>query len=145
MTMTTTTRSMVAVFWAGTLALTAGCAGGETPLRPSSVSAAEVSVDASAPPTMSSTTTPTITLQPDLTVSPAQVTVSAGQDVVMVNRSGRNATIRASNCSEFNMMNVPKGGFQYSSIFNPAGKACDYYAWDVNWSRQIFIGRVVVQ
>jgi plastocyanin len=140
-----TMKTMVAVVWTGMLAFTVACSGGETPLRPSAVGGAAVSVEASTPSTMSSTATPTITLLSDLTVNPAQVTVSAGQDVVMVNRSGRNATIRSSNCSEFNMMNVPKGGFQYSSIFKPAGKTCDYYAWDVNWSRKIFIGRVVVQ
>jgi len=109
------------------------------------VGGSEVSAEASTPSTVSSTATPTITLRSDLTVDPAQVTVSAGQDVLMVNRSGRNATIRSSNCSEFNMMNVSRGGYQYSSIFNPPGKTCDYYAWDVNWSRKIFIGRVVVQ
>jgi hypothetical protein len=29
--------------------------------------------------------------------------------------------------------------------FDPAGKTCDYFVWDTNWSRKIFVGRIVVQ
>jgi hypothetical protein len=95
---------------------------------------------------MASTTSeePVVTLMPDLTASPSQVTVRAGYEIIMVNNSGRYRTIRSYNCSEFNMMNVPDGGWQYSSVFRPAGKTCNYFAWDVNWSRKILEGQVTV-
>jgi hypothetical protein len=136
-----TTKSMVAVIGAGLVSFTLGCAR-ETPLAPSA-SSSEVAMAETSELTTSST--PTVTLLSDLTVSPPSVTVRAGYKVMMVNKSGRYAVIRSSNCSEFNMMNLPDGRFLNTSVFRPAGKTCDYYAWDDNWSGKIFTGQVVVQ
>jgi hypothetical protein len=88
---------------------------------------------------------PVVTLLPDLTTDPSQVTVPAGYRVKMVNNSGRYAKMHSYNCSEFSMVNLPNGGWINTSVFNPAGKTCDYFAWDVNWSRKIFVGQVVVE
>jgi len=136
-----TMKSMAMVAGAGMLALTIGCAR-EMPLAPSRV-AAETSV--SGPEALTTGSTPTVTLLPDLTVDPGRVTVREGYKIKMVNKSGRYAVIQSSNCSEFNMLNVANGGFQYSSVFRPAGKTCDYYAWETDWSRKFFIGQVVVE
>ena len=133
-----TTKSMWTVVGAAMLAGTLGCAR-ETPLAPTGSSSEMVAAE------LTTGSTPTVTLLPDLTVDPPRVAVRAGYKIVMVNKSGRYAVIQSSNCSEFNMMNIANGRYQYSSVFRPAGKTCDYYAWDTNWSRQIFIGQVVVE
>lgn len=87
---------------------------------------------------------PVVTLEPDLTANPSQVSVSEGNTIKMVNNSGRYVTIHSYNCSEFNMMNLRNGGWLYTEPFTPSGKTCDYFAWDVNWSRKIFQGQVTV-
>ena len=135
-----TMKSMSAVAGAAMLAAAIGCAR-EAPLAPGGFSS-----DISAAATEVITTTyPVVTLLPDLTVEPARVSVREGYKIKMVNKSGRYAVIQSSNCSEFNMMNVANGRFQYSSVFRPAGKTCDYYAWETDWSRKFFIGQVVVE
>jgi hypothetical protein len=136
-----TMKSMVAVVGAGLVSFAIGCAR-ETPLTPTGFAGEVSDANESA---LTATSTPTVTLLPDLTVDPPQVAVRAGYKVMMVNKSGRYAVIRSSNCSEFNMMNLPDGRFLNTSVFRPAGKTCDYYAWADNWSRKIFTGQVVVQ
>jgi hypothetical protein len=98
------------------------------------------------PESLTSTTysVPVVTLMSDLTASPSQVTVRAGYPIKMVNNSGRYRTIHSYNCSEFNMMNLTNGGWLYTEVFWPAGKTCDYFAWDVNWSKKILEGQVTV-
>ena len=46
---------------------------------------------------------------------------------------------------EFQLMALPPGKSKNTIGFKPAGKTCDYFVWDVNWSRMIFVGQVVVQ
>ena len=87
----------------------------------------------------------TVTLQPDLTAYPANVTVREWEAVKFVNQSGRFVTIRSYNCTEFNLLRIPDAYSLDTSFFRPAGKTCDYFAWDVNWSRKIFVGQVLVQ
>jgi hypothetical protein len=136
-----TMKSWLGVIGVGMLTLNIGCAR-ETPLSPSEVNDAVSGTQASE---LTTTSPAVVTLLPDLTVDPPQVTVREGYKVMVVNKSGRYAVIRSANCSEFNMMNLPSGRFLNSSVFRPAGKTCDYYAWDVNWSQKIFVGQVAVQ
>jgi len=82
---------------------------------------------------------------PDLTAAPASVTVSAWDKVMFVNNSGRFASIQSYNCTEFSLLEIPTGYSRRTTYFRPAGKTCDYFAWDENWSRQIFVGHVVVR
>jgi hypothetical protein len=42
-------------------------------------------------------------------------------------------------------MGLTPGQSKNTMEFKPAGKVCDYFVWDTNWSRQIFVGQVVVQ
>jgi hypothetical protein len=86
-----------------------------------------------------------VTLLPDLTVDSPRVAVSAGTRVKMVNKSGRYAKVHSYNCSEFSGVNLPNGGWINTWAFTPAGKTCDYFVWDVNYSRKLFEGQVVVQ
>jgi hypothetical protein len=136
-----TMKAMFSLVGAAVVSFSVGCAR-ETPLAPSGLSGVVGLAETSE---LTTGSTPTVTLLPDLTVSPARVAVRAGYRIMMVNKSGRNASIRSSMCSEFNMMNLPNGGFLNSSVFRPAGKTCDYSAWDDNWSAKIFKGQVVVQ
>jgi hypothetical protein len=123
------------------LTLNIGCAR-ETPLSPSEVNDAVSGTEASA---LTTTSTPVVTLLPDLTVDPARVTVMAGSTVKMVNKSGRYAKVHSYNCSEFSGVNLPNGGWIDTWEFSPAGKTCDYFVWDVNRTRKIFAGQVAVQ
>ena len=136
-----TMKAMFSLVGAAVVSFSVGCAR-ETPLAPSGLSGDVAMAETSE---LTTGSTPTVTLLPDLTVSPARVAVRAGYRIMMVNKSGRNASIRSSMCSEFNMMNLPNGGFLNSSVFRPAGKTCEYFAWDDNWSAKIFKGQVVVQ
>jgi hypothetical protein len=94
---------------------------------------------------LTTTSSPTVTLLPDLTVDSPRVAVSAGTRVKMVNKSGRYAKVHSYNCSEFSGVNLPNGGWINTWAFTPAGKTCDYFVWDVNYSRKLFEGQVVVQ
>lgn len=138
--MTMTRKLWVSMIGVGMLTLTIGCSR-QTPLAPGDVGSAI----SDAPAALTTTGTPVVTLMPDLTASPSLVTVAAGYRVKMVNSSGRYAKVHSYNCTEFNMVNLPNGGWINTSVFTPAGRTCDYFVWDVNWSRKLFEGQVVVQ
>ena len=121
--------------------MSAACA---SPTAPSSARA-EVLVAAPAELSDTDGTVPVVTLLPDLTVSPAETTVSSGSRVKMINNSGRSARFHSYNCSEFQFMALPAGYSKNTMPFSPAGKTCDYFVWDVNWSRKLFEGRVIVR
>src|SRR5882672_1692555 len=129
--------SMIGV---GMLTLTIGCAR-QTPLAPEDVGSAIPD----APAALTTTGTPVVTLMPDLTAAPASITVPAWSAVQFVNNSGRFVTIHSYTCTAFSLLRIPAGYSRSTSYFRPAGKTCDYFAWDGNWSRQIFVGQVVVQ
>jgi hypothetical protein len=128
----------------GLLLLSVGCSAGSTPVVPSN---STMNVLDSGSQSLASTTYPYtyITLEPDLTANPATTTVRAGYRVRMVNHSHLYVAIQ-SNCYEFNTMDLRPGGawstfpFSYARI----GTACDYYAWNENWTQKIFVGRVNV-
>lgn len=121
-----------------------GCSGTTTPVGPSDL---RVMGAGEGLPVTASTTyvPPTITMQPDLTVSPSYVTVKVGYRVKFVNNSTRYAQFRSYNCSEFQMVDPRPGNWVNTSTFNTAGKVCDFFAWDVNRTRKIFVGQVEVE
>ena len=86
---------------------------------------------------------PVITLQQDLTASPALVTVSAGDPVLMVNNSSQYVRIRSSKCTEFQIVGLQPGDSSYTWPFSPGGKTCDYFVW--NWPNKVLQGQVVVK
>ena len=120
--------------------LAAGC-GAEPTVGPTSLAAELGSSDQLA----ATAGTPVVTLQSNLTVSPARVSVKAGYPVRMVNNSGRGVRVHSENCSEFSLMGLTPGASKNTIGFKPAGKTCDYFVWDTNWSRRIFVGQVVVE
>jgi hypothetical protein len=138
--MTMMMKSWLSMIGVGLLTLTIGCAH-ETPLAPDDVGGGVSNTRLE----LTTTSTPVVTLMPDLTASPSRVTVAAGYTVKMVNNSGRYAVVHSYNCSEFSGVNLPNGGWINTWEFSPAGKTCDYFVWDVNWSRKLFQGQVVVQ
>ena len=132
--------------WSGRLGVAVlvvsfGCARG-TPLSPSQESS---SVEPSESAANATTSAPVVTLQADLTANPASVTVAAGSVVKFVNRSGRYAKVHSYNCTEFSMVSLPDGGWRNTQVFKPAGKTCDFFVWETDWSRKLFEGQVVVQ
>jgi hypothetical protein len=137
--MTMTRKLWLSMIGVGMLTLTIGCAR-QTPLAPedvgSAVSDAQLELTASMP---------VVTLMSDLTAAPAMITVPALGAVQFVNNSARFVTIHSYNCTEFSLLRIPAGYSRRTTYFRPAGKTCDYFAWDDNWSRQIFVGQVVVQ
>jgi hypothetical protein len=126
----------------GALMISVGCS--QAPTAPSSL-AIESSSAALGATSETTYSQPVVTLLPDLTVSPSQVTVRAGYRVRMVNNSGRAARIHSYNCSEFTLMALPAGYSKNTLPFSPAGKTCDYFVWETDWSRKIFVGQVIVQ
>ena len=80
----------------------------------------------------------------DSTVSPARVTVKAGYRVTFINKSGMYKQIHSYNCTEFQMVDPDPGTSIRSSVFSPAGKVCDYFAWAKNRAYKIFVGQVEV-
>ncbi len=147
-------------FWSGAigvalLTLSVGCSEMASPVAPSSITPVAVSTGGSSSADVSgatgvSTTSaissyPTVTLQADLTASPSSVTVAAGSKVLITNNSSRYVRLFSSNCGEFSAMQLQPGVSKHTWPFNAAGKTCDYYAWDTNWSRKIFVGQVAVQ
>jgi hypothetical protein len=135
-----TMKSLLGLIGVGMLTLTAACAG-ETPLAPGDAGGTASATQLE----LTTTSTPVVTLMPDLTVDPHQVLVTAGSTVKMVNNSGRYAKVHSYNCSEFSGVNLPNGGWINTWVFRPAGKTCDYFVWDVNWSRKLFEGQVMVR
>ena len=130
------------VFAFSTLTWMFGCSGA-APLAPTRV-ATELG-GSTALATASTIGTPSVTMQPDLTASPSRITIAAGSRVLFTNRSGRSTRLHSYNCSEFSLMALPDGYSKNTYPFSPAGKTCDYFAWDTNWSRKIFVGQVVVE
>jgi len=140
-----TMKSWSGLIGVGLLMMAFGCAR-ETPLSPSVESDAMLS---SAEPSLSATSVttsvPVVTLQPNLTADPARVTVAVGGVVKFVNKSGRYAKVHSYNCTEFTMVSLPDGGWRNTQVFKPAGKTCDFFVWETDWSRKLFEGQVVVQ
>ena len=89
-------------------------------------------------------TEPVITMLADYTVSPSRVQVKRGYRAKVVNSSKRYVQIHSYNCSQFQMVDPDPGSWIRTGIFSTAGKVCDYFAWDTNWSRKIFVGQVEV-
>jgi len=83
-------------------------------------------------------------LQADGTASPAVVTVWARQTVLMVNNSSRHVSINSYNCTQFSSMGLEPGASRHTMPFYPAGKTCDYSAYD-GYPKKIFEGQVKVQ
>jgi hypothetical protein len=138
-----TKKSWFEAMGIGVLMFGLGCSEATAPTAPSN--SAMNGLELGSESTTSVTDTrPIVTLRADLTADPPYVTVRQGYKVGMANRSDRYVTIRGSNCSQFNMMNLPPGGYLNSSVFQTVGMVCNYYAWDVNWSRKIFEGKVEV-
>ena len=135
----------------GMALLTLAC-GGEMPLGPDQLNNERTAVvqapmssapSPSAPTlTTASTSEVVVTLQPDLTASPAVVSVPAGNTILMVNNSSQYVLIRSYNCSQFSSIGLQPGASLHTMPFTPAGKTCDYFAWD--YPRKIFQGRVNV-
>jgi hypothetical protein len=125
------------------MTMSVACSGTTTPVGPSNLRIMAVT-EGSLSTALTTYLSPTITMQSDLTVSPSYVTVKAGYRITVVNNSARYAQFRSYNCSEFQMVNPTPGNWENTAIFSPAGKVCDYFAWDVNLSRKIFEGKVEV-
>ena len=89
------------------------------------------------------TSAPVVTLQPDLTANPAEVTVPVGGSVLFSNQTAGYVLMRSSNCSEFSIVGLQAGVSRYTFPFYPGGKTCDYYAY--KYPQKIFVGRVYVQ
>ena len=140
-----TMKSWSGLVGVGMLMVSFGCAR-ETPLSPSvendvMLSSAQPSEAA----TNATTSVPVVTLQPNLTADPARVTVAAGAVVKFVNKSGRYAKVHSYNCTEFTMVSLPDGGWRNTQDFRSAGKTCEFFVWENDWSRKLFEGQVVVQ
>ena len=85
-----------------------------------------------------------VTLLPDLTASPSSLSVASGYKVLFVNNSGRGVALHSYNCTEFTYMSLNAGYSKNTLPFRPAGKVCDYFAYDNDY-RKIFEGRITVQ
>lgn len=134
-------KTGIGVIGAGMLAFTIGCAR-EMPLGPSDLSAGVSGVASNA---LITSSYPVVTLQPDLTVDPAVVTVPVGDKVLMVNNSTRYVLVRSYNCTQFSTMGLQPGVSRHTMPFYPAGKTCDYFVSDYPNPNKIFVGQVVVQ
>lgn len=84
-----------------------------------------------------------ITLQPDLTASPALVTVNAGDPVMIVNNTSQYVRMRSPNCDEFSIVGLQPGASKYTWPFSTPGVTCDYYV--LNWPNTVLQGKVQVQ
>lgn len=145
--MTTRSLSFAGI---GITLLTLAC-GREMPLGPSQLNNERAAV-AEAPMSSSSISAPTlttastsevvVTLQPDLTVSPAVVGVAAGRTILMVNNSSRYVLLRSYNCSQFSSMQLESGASKHTMPFTMPGKTCEYFVWD--YPQKIFQGKVSV-
>jgi hypothetical protein len=139
----TTTKSWLGMIGVALLIGCVGCSGTTAPIAPSN-SSIEIG-SASGPRVAETSSEPTVTLRSDLTADPSTITVQAGTTLLVVNNSGRYVRMRSANCSdEFITMGLQDGAARHTMEFWPAGKTCDYFVWDTNWSRKIFNGRVYV-
>ena len=137
-----TKKSWFEAIGIGLVTFTLGCSEGVF-TAPSSLG---IDVNVSGSEVIASTSdSASVSLLPDKTASPSTVEVTAGARVWFTNRSGDHVRLHSYNCSEFNMMGLYDGTSKNTLPFSPAGKTCDYFAWEENWSRKIFQGRVVVK
>jgi len=134
--MTMTRKLWLSMIGVGMLTLTVGCAR-EMPVGPS-----ELNGEVSGTALVSSEYV--VTLAPDNTASPASLSVMAGYSVLFVNNSGRPIAVHSYNCSEFIYTSINAGYSKYTRPFNPAGKTCDYFAYNASYEK-IFIGQVSVR
>jgi plastocyanin len=139
-------RTLTVVVGALALSISSACSDMSTPTHPSAVTVTTLAetADSHASTVSSVTSSPTVTMLPDLTVTPSRVSVKTGYRVKFVNKSGRYAQIHSYNCSEFQMVNPASGGWVNTMTFRPAGKVCDFFAWERDWSAKIFVGQVEV-
>lgn len=128
-----------AVALAGTLVI-GGCAR-NSPTAPEQPAAAAAASDDGAALTSSAYT---VSLNPDRTASPATLAVASGYSVLFVNNSGVPVALHSYNCSQFTYMSLYPGYSKRTLPFSPAGKTCDYFAYDSNYQK-MFVGRIVVQ
>jgi len=135
-----TMKDFSLAFGFGVLVLSVGCT-----QRSATVPTELVSNATEGAATSSTTTSAVVTLQPDKTANPSNVTVPESTKVMFVNQSGADVTIQSYNCTEFSLLRIPDGYYRRTTYFTPAGKRCDYFASDGNGSRQIFVGAVFVQ
>ena len=142
-----TDRILTIIVGAIAVSVSIGCSEMSTPTQPSGVTLNTlVKAEDSQASTVAATsvTSPSVTMLPDLTVTPSRVSVKTGYRVRFVNNSGRYVQIHSYNCSEFQMVDPDPGSWVNSMTFRPAGKVCDFFAWDRNWSAKIFVGQVEV-
>jgi len=137
--MTMTMKSWLGMIGVGLLILSVGCTE-RAGIAPTELASNTKVGGAAASSTYES---PVVTLQPDLTADPATISVAAGYTVLVVNNSTRYVRMR-SNCSEFITMGLQPGVSRHTMPFETAGQTCDYFVWDTNWSRKIFVGTVNV-
>ena len=127
----------------GVLAFNLACSEGAL-TAPSTLARSDAGVPTSGE--LASTIAPgSVTFQPDLTASPATITVPVDSKLLMINRSGRYVRLHSPNCWEFQTIALPDGYSKHTEAFGPAGKTCDYFAWTDNRTRKIFVGRVQVR
>ena len=119
------------------------CSQVATPVSPSHMPAVNAPPQASLGLESTSYTAPVITMMPDYTVSPSYVRVKVGYRVKFVNNSGRYFQIHSYNCSQFQMVDPEPGYAVNTMTFRTAGRVCDFFAWDTNWSK-LMEGRVEV-
>ena len=84
-----------------------------------------------------------VTLNSNNTATPSTLAVAAGYKVLFTNNSGRPVALHSYNCSEFSYMSLNAGYSKNTLPFSPAGKTCDYTAYDANY-QPIFVGRITV-
>jgi ribosomal protein L24E len=136
----------------GIALLTLAC-GGEMPLGPGQLNVERTAAAPAPTGTGSSTPAPTmttsstsevvVTLQPDGTAAPSQVSVASGYTILMVNNSSKYVLIQSSNCSQFSSMGLQPGVARHTMPFRPAGKTCTYFAYG-DYPQQIFQGQVSI-
>jgi len=139
--MTMTMKSWLGVIGVGMLVLSVGCT------ERAGIAPTELASNTAVGGAATSTTyeSPVVTLQPDLTADPATVSLEAGYTVLFVNNSAQTVKLHSYNCTETGNINLSPGYSRHTLPFNPAGKTCDYFAWDTGWSRKIFVGQIKVQ
>jgi hypothetical protein len=123
----------------GVLLMAGGC-GRNSPTAPATSEAAALSGDDGGSLTSSAYS---VTLNPNNSATPSSLAVASGYKVLFVNNSGRPVALHSYNCSEFSYMSLNAGYSKNTLPFNPAGKTCDYTAYDTNYQK-IFVGRITV-
>src|SRR5882762_9980926 len=100
--MTTMTMRSVRAIPVAVLLMNVGCAQ-NAPTAPASTSSAVLASDDGEALTSSSYA---VTLMPDLTASPSNLSVKSGYKVLFTNNSGRPVSLQSYNCSQFNYMDL---------------------------------------